>query len=155
MYEMRDGKHVIEEKLTIDRTPADVFSFVTTAENIPLFWSNITEYEHLSEPLEKGTRATATFKIAGKRIAWTAEVTEIEPDRLLRWRTVEAPFDFEYFYRFEPTDGGTALTYQIVAEEMPGFFGSIANPIVGRMMARDVHASLSHLRDMLEADIDR
>ncbi|MDX1622335.1 MAG: SRPBCC family protein, partial [Nitriliruptorales bacterium] len=102
MYEFTDGKHVVVEKVTIERKPSDVFAFITTPENVPLFWSNISEYELLSEEHEKGARAKATFRIAGRKMHWTAELVEYELDELLSWRSIEAPFPFQYEYRFEP-----------------------------------------------------
>lgn len=153
MYEFKDGHHIIDETTTIAREPSDVFAFLTDAENIPLFWSSMSHYEHLSAPLEKGTRASATFRLAGRKLDWTAELVEMEPDRLLSWRSVEAPFPFHYEYRLEPVDTGTKVTYHLESEEVGGFFGRIADPIVGRIMSRDTRSNLEHLKDLLEGEI--
>ena len=151
MYEFKDGKHVIVEKVTIERTPSEVFEFVATPENIPLFWSSIIDYKRLSDELEKGARAEATLKIAGKKFNWIAELIEFEPDEQMMWRSLEAPFPFTYEYRFEPMGDATTVTYWIESEDLPGFF-SIANKLVGRMFAREVHANLLHLKDLLESE---
>lgn len=153
MYEIRDGRHIVEETVTIDRAPGEVFRFLTTPENIPLFWSNMIDYEHRSTPLEKGTHARAVLRVAGRKMAWTAELVEMVPDRHLAWRSVEAPFAFEYEYRLEPAASGTTVTYRMEAGELGGFFGKIAELLVGRMFARDVRTNLEHLKELMEADV--
>lgn len=153
MYEFKDGHHIIEEETTIARQPSEVFAFITEADNILLFWSNMIRYEHLSTPLEKGVRASATLRLAGRKLDWTAELIEMEPDRLLAWRSVDAPFPFHYEYRLEPVDTGTKVIYHLDSEEVGGFFGRIADPIVGRMMSRDTRSNLEHLKDLLEGEI--
>jgi hypothetical protein len=43
------------------------------------------------------------------------------------------------------------VTFRLDVPEIGGFFGKLADPVVTRMYARDVRASLGNLKEILES----
>ena len=143
---------VIDESIVIDRGRGEVFAFATDPDNVPLFNSNLTLYEQLTEgPVGKGTRNHGVVRVAGRTIEWTTEVTEFEQDRRLTSRTVESPVGFGLDIKYEDVDGGTKVTWHQEAETYGGFFGKLADPLVTRMYAKDVRSNLEKLKELVEA----
>ncbi len=141
---------MIHESIRIDRPVKDVFTFVTTPENALLWMSNLTSYE-TDGPIEKGTRTKGSTKVAGRQVDWESEVTEYDPYRTLLWRSVEAPMHFTIEYTFEDvTNGSTQLTWHQQVDELGGFFGKLADPLVTAMYAHDVRSNLAKLKAILE-----
>ena len=50
---------------------------------------------------------------------------------------------------FEPVEGGTRLT--MVGEAETGGFFKLAEPVVNRMMQRQLEGNIANLKDILEA----
>ena len=68
---------VVDDSISINRPRSEVFVFAIDPENIPLYSSNLIEYEQVTEgPVGKGTRNRGSVKVAGKRIDFTVEVVE-------------------------------------------------------------------------------
>lgn len=142
---------VIEDSVTIDRSREDVFRFVTEPSNTPLYNSAALEAEALTPTIEKGARLRGITRVAGKRIDWTAEVTEHHfPDRYAI-RSTEAPVDFEIHWQFEEL--GTKrckLTFHQESPDLKGFFGKLGDGVVTRMYSRDVRSNLENLKELME-----
>jgi uncharacterized membrane protein len=99
---------VIDESIVIDRGRSEVFDFANDPENVPLYNSNMTSYEQLTNgPVGLDTRNRGMVRVAGRTIEWTTEVTEFEQGRRLTSRSVESPVGFELDIKLEDTDGGT------------------------------------------------
>lgn len=141
----------IEESIVIDRPREEVFDFLTEPSNTPRFDSAMIEVEKLDERIEKGARVRAVIRVAGRSIESISEVVEHHrPDRFA-FRSVESPVDFEV--RWTLTDlgeGATRVDFRNEAPNLKGFWGKLADPVVRRMYAHDVRASLENLKELLE-----
>lgn len=143
---------VIEESIVIDRPRDEVFAFMNDPDNVPVWNSNVIEYERITEgPLKQGTQNRVKAKVVGKTLEATNEVTEFEEGRRVVSRTIDSPLAVEGETRFEETSGGTRVTFHQEAEIPGGFFGRLAEPLVARMFAKDVRANLEKLKELLEA----
>ena len=92
----------VEESVVIDRPRDQVFAFATDPTNVPLYNSNLIEFERLTPgPLKKGTQDRGAIKVAGKRMDWTAEAVEFEEGRRVAFRSIEAPVPFELKTTYE------------------------------------------------------
>ena len=142
---------VVEEDVFIARPPQDVFEYLMTAQNLPIWDSSIMESEQIDEgPARVGTRFRGVSKVLGRRFEWTTKVTELTPPTLATYQTVEGKLNFTVTHHLRPENAGTRFTYKIEADAgLGGVFGRIADPIVERAQRRTVRGSLDTLAELL------
>ena len=144
---------VVDESIIINRPRSEVFAFGTDPENVPLYSSNMIEYEQVTEgPVGKGTRNRGSAKLAGKRIDFILEVVEFDEGGHMASRSIESPFPFELDVTYEDADDGTRILWHQESPVFGGFFGKLADPLVTRMYAKDVRSNLEKLKVLLEAE---
>jgi uncharacterized protein YndB with AHSA1/START domain len=141
----------IEESVEIDRPPEEVFAYVADPEHLPE-WSGIVQEvrkEGQGQPRE-GDRFTTAAKFLGRRFETPMEVVAHEPPRRHSDRSTGGPFEQEYTFVVEETEGGgTRLTQ--VAEGEPGGFFRLVGPLLEMAGRRQFRADLETLKDLLEA----
>ncbi|WP_175582641.1 SRPBCC family protein [Nocardioides guangzhouensis] len=144
----------VEESIDIDRSPEDVFAFLTATETIPAFESQISHIEQVTAgDVGIGTQWRGATNVLGRKFDWVTEVVEYDPPARSHTKSVEGKLPFEIYYTLEPTASGTRFTYRIDAESgLGGIFGKLGDPIVTRAQARTVRTNLANLKEMLEAD---
>lgn len=142
----------VEETIVIDRPRGEVFAFATDPANVPVYSSNLAEFEKTSDgPVSKGTTYRGVAKVAGRSLAWTSEVAEFEEGRHYVNRSVESPMAWEIDIAYEDAADGTRVTWHQDTADFGGFFGKLADPLVTRMYAKDVRSNLENLKELLEA----
>ncbi len=140
----------IETTVTIKRPVHDVFEFVTTPENGPLYDSGVELAEQVTEgPVAVGTRWREVRSTLGRKIDATNEISEYVPDRKVGFKSIDGPIDVWGTWEFTPMDGGTKVTLKGHGD-VGGFF-KIAEPLVGRMVKRQLDATAENLKDYLES----
>jgi len=148
----RTGMPVIEESIVIARPAMEVFEFLTEPEKIPLYSSNMVEYEQVSGgPRDVGGVARGTVRVAGRRLTFTTEVVEVEPGRLAKSRSADASIPFRLELRFDEVAEGTRVTWHQETDELGGFFGKLGDAVVVKLYARDVKSNLANAKTLLEA----
>ncbi|MFQ5858009.1 MAG: SRPBCC family protein [Anaerolineae bacterium] len=140
----------IEGSVVINRPVEEVFAFVTNPENERLWRSILLEWEQTSDgPMGVGTTIREVEQFLGRRIEETYEVTEYEPNRKFALKSISGPTPNKVSQTLESVQGGTKHTLLIEAE-LGGFF-KLAEPIVARMIKKQVEAQLEILKGLLEA----
>ena len=86
----------------------------------------------------------------GRRLAYTYEVVELEPERRLVMRTADGPFPMETTYAWEPA-GEEATRMTLRNRGDPSGFSRVAAPIMERAMKRATTKDLARLKMLLEA----
>jgi uncharacterized membrane protein len=143
---------VVEETILIKRPRDEVFDFATNPENVPLYSSNLIEFQKTSDgPVDKGTTYRGEVKVAGRTITWTSEVAEYEQGRRFVNRSVTSPIAWEVTVTYEDDAGDTLVHWRQEADSYGGFFGKLADALVTRMYAKDVRSNLEKLKELLEA----
>jgi len=143
----------IEASVVINRPVEEVFEFVTNPENDPQWRSGFLESKQTSEgPKGVGTTEQGVVQLLGRRIEWTAEATEYEPNKKVKDKVAAGPMSAEQSQTFEPVEGGTRFT--LVLEGETGGFFRLAEPIVIRILQRDLEADVANLKDILEAEAE-
>ena len=141
----------VDVSVTIARPVSDVFRVLTTPELTPRWSSNAIE-EHVTTPgpLRVGARRRATVRrFGGGTTENEIEVTELEPERRIAVRSVEAPVPFTSTWSFTPVDGATRVDWRWDFA-MTGWlrpFDALLGPTFSRSFRRD----LDRLRSMMEA----
>ncbi len=150
----------VEESIIIDRSPEDVFAFLSARKNDPVWMAAVVESEWLEPttqeadaPIGVSRRGRMVMKNMGRRLEYVDEVTDYEPGRRIAHRTVEGPIQLNTACLTESEGDGCRAT--VVGETgnlIGGPFGKLANPIVVGIVRRGFRADLAKLKDILEAD---
>jgi hypothetical protein len=148
----------IEESIIINRPPEDVFAFLEVRSNDSAWMASVVESEWLdpasrdgAAPMRIGRRGRMVMKFPKRRTEYIDEVTEYEPGKRIAHRVVEGPIQLDTACIIEPAGGGCRAT--VVAETdnfVAGPFGTLANPIVARIVRRGFRADLARLKGILE-----
>jgi uncharacterized membrane protein len=143
----------VDEAVTINRPADEVFAFVTTPENDPLWSSTAVErHREVEGPIGVGSRIKAVDRFLGRRIEAMIEVTEHEPSRRSSIR-LSGPISATGSYVLVPTNGATRFRW--VLEAPPGlgglYLGRITDPVVTFLFRRRLRFDLRRLKEVLEA----
>ena len=139
----------MKASVVISRPLEEVFEFVTNPENDPRWQSAILESRRTSEgPLGVGTTEAGVGKVIGRRVEWTSEVTEYEPNRKVKYRVTGGPLSADQTVTFEPAEGGTKFTL-VYDVKISGFFKLLSSMIVSSMR-KQLKLDLINLKDILE-----
>jgi len=140
-----------EASIVIDRSPEDICAYMDDPANDPEWQSYVLEAQRTSEgPVRVGTTGRGVSSFLGRSLEWTSVTTEYEPNRKRADHVKWGPIEFDQTVSVEEVEGGTKLTF-FMEGELRGFF-RLADPIVIRMLQRDVETNLARLKDILEAE---
>jgi uncharacterized membrane protein len=138
-------------EIVIGRARDDVAAYASDPDNAPAWYENIKAVEWLTaRPLVVGTRIAFVARFLGRRLAYTYEVSEIEPGRRFVMGTSEGPFPMETIYSFEDASGG-ATRMTLRNRGAPTRFGSPAARLISRAMRRANRKDLARLKKILES----
>src|SRR5688500_11979269 len=141
----------VETSIVINRPLADVAAFAGNPENAPEWYVNIKSVEWKTPPpVAVGSRMAFVAQFLGRRLAYTYEVTALEPGRRLVMRTAEGPFPMETTYNWgDAGDGRTRMTLRNRGE--PAGFGKLAAPLMAAAMRRATRKDLARIKAILES----
>ena len=103
-------------RVTIGRSPEDVFAFVADGLNARQWRSGVLDIAVASGSGVGAIYHQGVAGPGGRRIAADYEVTAYEPARRFAFRTIAGPVRPTGEFRLEPDGEGTALTFQLSAE---------------------------------------
>lgn len=139
----------VEITVNIDRPVEEVFAYLSDVERIPEWNSMVDRVVPSERPLRTGSTAGLTMRLLGRRIVATLEVVALEPNHRVVVRTGE-PISVTDTWTFEAVgENRSRLTYASVGETK-GFF-KLADPIVGRVVKKQLTAQMETLKELLEA----
>ena len=139
----------VTAETTIACPRSDVARFATDPDNDPTWISGIVEAKTVTEPpFGVGTKVARVAKFLGKRMHYTPEVVEYEPESLLAMRT-DKPFDMAITYRFEDAGEGTRVVLRIQGEGS-GFF-KLLTPLLAGRVKKNIGRDLASLKRLMES----
>ena len=134
--------------ITIERSPHDVFVFVSDLENVPKWNYAIVETRKISDgPVRVGATYRQVRSLPS-RSEETLQVIELEPDRRFAVQGGLGPFEGRLTYEFEKIGGSTRLTNK--ADLQARGIKRLAAPIVSGRIREAVAANLETLKQLLE-----
>jgi uncharacterized membrane protein len=144
-----DGMHV-RKAITVRPSPAEVFQFWQDFENLPRFMS------HLQSVQVTGERRShwKTQAPAGQTVEWDAEVTELRPNELIAWRSLQgADVDNSGVVRFRAAPGGqgTEVEVELQFDAPGGKVGRTIAKLFGKDPGQQVASDLRRFKQVLEA----
>jgi len=141
----------VEESIVINRPRLEVWEFMTDPDNVPLYSSNVVEYEMVSgEKQEVGRICRWVVKVAGRRLEMTDEMVAVEKGRSGDYVSKDAKIPYTLSVHCEDEGDGTKVTWHQEMESLKGFF-KFADPIVLKLYARDVRSNLEKAKTIVES----
>jgi uncharacterized protein YndB with AHSA1/START domain len=140
----------VTAEVIIQRPRAEVFRFVTDVAQDTLWTSGLLEAHQLTDgPFAAGTRIERTSKFLGRRFSYTIEIRHVEPDAHIEMVTTAGPFPMTIHYQLDDQAEGTRMRIRALGE--PGGFFSLAAPLLGRSVRRQIGLDLETLKEVLES----
>jgi hypothetical protein len=135
----------------VERAIADVAAFACDPDNAPKWYVNIKSVEWKTPPpLRVGSRVAFVAHFLGRRLAYTYEVTELEPGARLVMKTAEGPFPMETTYAWA-AEGTNRTRMTLRNRGEPHGFSKIVAPFMALAMRRANLDDLRSLKRLLEA----
>ena len=137
---------------TVIRRPrAEVAAYAGDPTNAPEWYVNIRSVQwRTPPPVAVGSRMDFVAHFLGRRLAYTYEVTDLQPGERLVMRTADGPFPMETTYTWETLDAG-ATRMTLRNRGRPAGFSVLAGPFMAAAMRRANRKDLAALRARLEA----
>jgi len=141
----------VQVETTIGRLPGVVAAFAGDPAKAPLWYANIKAVQwRTPPPVVVGSRMDFVAQFLGRRLVYTYEVAEWQPERLLVMRTTDGPFPMETTYAWQPAgEASTRMTLRNRGN--PSGFSRLTAPVMERAMRRATTKDLARLKTMLEA----
>jgi Predicted integral membrane protein len=141
---------VMVQKTVIVHAPIHkVFDLWSQFENYPRFMRHVRDID-----VEVGGRKTAWIVDgpAGTTVNFEAETIELEPDRVIAWRTLPAqPIEHEGRIRFEEVDDGTTrVTVRMTYRPPGGVLGHAIAHILGWDPKSRIDDDIVRMKSLLE-----
>jgi uncharacterized membrane protein len=138
-------------EIVIDRPCNAVAAYAADPSNAPEWYANIESVEWKTPPpIRVGSQMAFVANFLGRKLAYTYEITELEPERKLVMRTAEGPFPMETTYTWEPLgEAKTMMTLRNRGE--PRGFSKLVGPLMASAMRRANQKDLSSIKRLLEA----
>ena len=140
----------VQTEIVIDKPRATVSQYAGDPTNAPHWYANIQSVRwQTPPPVGVGSRLDFVARFLGRTLAYTYEVIEYGPDRLVM-RTAEGPFPMETTYTWTSIDDTrTRMTLRNRGE--PTGFARVAAPMMASAMRRANEKDLARLKRILES----
>ncbi len=140
----------MEFSIHIDRPVAEVFEYLTDPTKLPEWSSMIDEARPSETPVRVGTKVQTRAKILGRKLESSYDVIGFETNKRFVTRT-DKPFPLTRADTYESEGGGTKVVIDVEVE--PGGFFRLGEPILARIMKKQVEAQLDTVKELLEAEV--
>src|SRR3954453_9606864 len=113
----------VEESIVINKPRVEVWEFMTDPDNVPVYSSNVVEYEMVSGGRrEVGRVCRGVVKVAGRRLELTDKMVEAEPGPGGKLVSEDATIPYTLSFRYEDEGEGTNIIWHQKMESLKGVF---------------------------------
>lgn len=140
---------IMEVKIFIQRPVAEVFEFLSKAENMPKWAEKIVDAAQTSDgAVDVGTTCYIVAKAMGREATQDFVVTECVENEKYAAKSTSGPVEMETSYQLESIDNGTNV-HSITKVYMSGMM-ALAGPIMARKMKTQFEKDHAKLKQLLE-----
>ena len=129
--------------MDIDRSPEDVFAYLTDVSNLPSWQSGVHSAER------DGDLIRESRTMLGRRIDNELRIVDEEPPRLFTLRALNSPIPFSVRHELEPNGAGTRLT--VIGEGDTGLLPGFAGKLMARRAEGQFRKDFERLKWLLES----
>jgi len=141
----------VDESIVVNKPRTEVYEFMMDPDNVPVYSSNVVEYELVSGDKDKvGRTCHGVVKVAGRRLEFTDEQVENEPGRGGKLVSQDATIPYSLSVSYEDEGEGTRISWHQEMESLKGVF-KFADGIVLKLYSRDVRSNLEKAKTILES----
>jgi uncharacterized membrane protein len=140
----------MEQSVTINRSPDEIYSFWRQLENLPRFMDHIKSVTQLGDNLSHWIVKTS----AGKEFEWDARLIEDKSGQMLSWQSLEgADVDNAGSVWFTPADDGQGTVVKVSMKYSPpgGKIGALLAKFFGDSADKQMTEDLLRLKNLMEA----
>jgi len=142
---------VTEIDIHIARSAAEVFEFLSNAENNPRWQKGMKSCTWITEPpIGVGSRYVQHAEFVGRSIDSTFEVIAYKTGRTITATTTESTFPIKFTRRVTPTGEGTSHVEARIEGDSSGVF-RLMEPILAPLVRRSIRKDYARLKKLLEA----
>ncbi|HEX7168722.1 MAG TPA: SRPBCC family protein [Acidimicrobiales bacterium] len=136
--------------VVVDRPVAEVAAYASDPTNAPEWYDNIDSVEWKTPPpVQVGSQVLFVARFLGRRLEYTYEVSELEPDTRLVMRTQQGPFPMETTYTWA-ADGAASTRMTLRNRGEPAGFSKLLSTVMAPAMRRANTKDLAKLKRILE-----
>ena len=140
----------IARTILIDAPPSRVFELIDNPDRYPEFFVGMTKWESESEQESGiGARYRVLMKVGSIEAGGTVKVTEWSDPETIAW-CWEKGIHQEGRWDLQPHDDGTEVTLEVSFDLSGGPVGRLVELIAGRMVGRNLYATLLAARRLVE-----
>jgi uncharacterized membrane protein len=141
------GGITVQKVINVDAPVGEVFAFWTDYQNFPRFMHNVREVR-----VQDDRSHWVVAGPAGVPVEWDAELVELVPDSLLKWRSLgNSAVKHEGWVRFEANgDGGSRVTIWLSYVPPGGAFGHAVATLFGADPKSEMDSDLLRMKTIIE-----
>jgi uncharacterized membrane protein len=140
----------MEQSVTINRSPEEIYYFWRQLENLPRFMNHIKSVTQTGDGISHWVVQTS----AGKEFEWDARLIEDKPGQMLSWQSLDgADVDNAGSVWFTPTSDGTATIVKVSMKYSPpgGKLGALLAKFFGDSAEKQMTEDLLRLKNIMES----
>lgn len=154
LFGLRGGV-TVQKVINVDAPVSEVFAFWTDYQNFPRFMHNVREVQVHDDPSSPTGEPISHWVVAGPAgvpVQWNAQLVEMVPDSLLKWRsTGGSAVKHEGWVRFEANGhGGSRITVRLSYVPPAGAFGHAVATIFGADPKSEMDSDLLRMKTIIE-----
>lgn len=146
----------IREIIDVDRTPADVYAYITDPSHLPEWQLSAVSAESLDEgPIHTGSRVRVTRRVGNRQMPMTVRFDQLDPPYSWDLHGIDGPVRARTHGSIEPLDDGRRSRVTIDIDFEGYGLGKVLIPLVVRPQIRkELPRDEKLLKDRLESTTD-
>ncbi|MGP3689361.1 SRPBCC family protein [Streptomyces sp. IBSNAI002] len=142
----------ISNSIDIDRTPEDVYAYVTDPTHLPEWQDTAVSAVPMGDlPVHIGSRVLVTRQVGRRRVPTTMEYTELDPPRSWHVHGIDGPVRPDLRGYIEPLDDGARSRVTLSVDfEGHGMGRALVPLAVKPMVRKEMPRSEEKLKHLLE-----
>ncbi|MGH1488001.1 MAG: SRPBCC family protein [Acidimicrobiales bacterium] len=144
----------VEVSIQTKQSPYEVFEFWGDHSNNPKWQKGQRSCVWTSDPpIGIGSTYDQEAAMLGRPIISSFECVEFEPGAMIRMKTTKSTMPLDITRAVSPGPSGGTTLNAIIRGEPTGFMRML-NPLMKRMVERNVNKDYQRLKELLDADAD-